>query len=146
MSVNSPLDISGLFLGTISTKMFRYYEDRIPQDASVLVVSNHRSFMDAPVLMEALSSPIRFASHHYMGQVPIMREIVTELLGCFPLESSENRQHSFFQQSQRLLQSKQMVGVFPEGTKPMVKFTPPNQVGNFREDLLIWHCDRKLRI
>ena len=131
MSVNSPLDISRSFLATISTKMFRYYEDRIPQDASVLVVSNHRSFMDAPVLMEALSSPIRFACHHYMGQVPIMREIVTGQLGCFPLESPENRQHSFFQQSQTLLQSKQMVGVFPEGTKPMVKFTPPNQVGQF---------------
>lgn len=124
MSVNSPLDISRSFLATISTKMFRYYEDRILQDASVLVVSNHRSFMDAPVLMEALSSPIRFACHHYMGQVPIMREIVTGLLGCFPLENPENRQNSFFQQSQTLLQSKQMVGVFPEGTKPMVKFTP----------------------
>ncbi|NEU76445.1 1-acyl-sn-glycerol-3-phosphate acyltransferase [Hassallia byssoidea VB512170] len=132
MSVNSPLDISRSFLATISTKMFRYYEDRIPQDASVLVVSNHRSFMDAPVLMEALSSPIRFACHHYMGQVPIMREIVTQQLGCFPLESPENRQHSFFVQSQRLLQSKQMVGVFPEGTKPMVKFTPANQVGEFQ--------------
>lgn len=132
MSVNSPLDISRSFLATISTKMFRYYEDRIPQDASVLVVSNHRSFMDAPVLMEALSSPIRFACHHYMGQVPIMREIVTQQLGCFPLESPENRQHSFFVQSQTLLQSKQMVGVFPEGTKPMVKFTPPNQVGEFQ--------------
>ncbi len=96
MSVNSPVDISRSFLATISTKMFRYYEDRIPQDASVLVVSNHRSFMDAPVLMEALSSPIRFACHHYMGQVPIMREFVTKQLGCFPLESPENRQHSFF--------------------------------------------------
>jgi hypothetical protein len=58
--------------------------------------------MDAPVLMEGLSSPIRFASHHYMGQVPIMREIVTELLGCFPLENPENRQNSFFQQFQTL--------------------------------------------
>jgi 1-acyl-sn-glycerol-3-phosphate acyltransferase len=132
MSVNSPLDISRLFLATISTRIFRYYEDRIPQGASVLVVSNHRSFMDAPVLMEALSSPIRFACHHYMGQVPIMREIVTEQLGCFPLQSSENRQHSFFQQSEILLDSKQMVGIFPEGTKPMVKFTPPNQVGEFQ--------------
>ncbi|PLZ95988.1 1-acyl-sn-glycerol-3-phosphate acyltransferase, partial [Fischerella thermalis CCMEE 5328] len=84
MSVNSPLNISHWLLAALSTKMFRYYEDRIPQDASVLVVSNHRSFMDAPILMAALSSPIRFACHHYMGQVPIMREIVAGL-GCFPL-------------------------------------------------------------
>ncbi|MBD6615119.1 1-acyl-sn-glycerol-3-phosphate acyltransferase [Komarekiella sp. 'clone 1'] len=132
MSRNSPLDISRAFLAALSTQMFRYYEDRIPQDASVLVVSNHRSFMDALVLMEALSSPIRFACHHYMGQVPIMREIVTGQLGCFPLEETHNRQQSFFVQSQTLLRSKQMVGVFPEGTEPMVKFTQPNMVGEFQ--------------
>jgi 1-acyl-sn-glycerol-3-phosphate acyltransferase len=132
MSLNSPLELSRAFLVALSTQMFRYYEDRIPQDASVLVVSNHRSFMDALVLMAALSSPIRFACHHYMGQVPVMREIVTDQLGCFPLEETQNRQKSFFSQSQVLLQSKQMVGVFPEGTEPMVKFTVPNMVGEFQ--------------
>ncbi len=132
MSVDSPLNISRWLLAALSTKMFRYYENRIPQDASVLVVSNHRSFMDAPILMEALSSPIRFACHHYMGQVPVMREIVTGQLGCFPLEVNEQRQHSFFHQAQQLLQSKQAVGVFPEGTQPMVKFTQPNRVGEFQ--------------
>ncbi|WP_392531653.1 lysophospholipid acyltransferase family protein [Nostoc sp. C117] len=132
MSLNSPELVSHAFLAALSTQIFRYYEDRIPQDASVLVVSNHRSFMDALVLMAALSSPIRFACHHYMGQVPIMREIVTGQLGCFPLEKTQNRQQSFFVQSQMLLQSRQMVGVFPEGTEPMVKFTVPNVVGEFQ--------------
>ena len=132
MSRNSPLEISRALVAALSTQMFRYYEDRIPQDASVLVVSNHRSFMDALILMAALSNPIRFACHHYMGQVPVMREIVTGQLGCFPLEETQNRQQSFFSQSQVLLQSKQMVGVFPEGTEPMVKFTVPNMVGEFQ--------------
>ncbi|MDF2387470.1 1-acyl-sn-glycerol-3-phosphate acyltransferase [Nostoc ellipsosporum NOK] len=132
MSLNSPLDFSRAFLAAMSTRMFCYYQDRIPQDTSLLVVSNHRSFMDALVLMAALSSPIRFACHHYMGQVPVMREFVTEQLGCFPLEDTQNRQQSFFVQSQVLLRSKQMVGVFPEGTKPMVKFTQPNHLGEFQ--------------
>jgi len=127
-----PTLISQALLAGLSTQMFRYYENRIPRDASVLVVSNHRSFMDAPILMAALSNPIRFACHHYMGQVPIMREIVTGQLGCFPLESPQNRQQSFFVQSQTLLQSRQMVGVFPEGAEPMVKFTVPNTVGEFQ--------------
>ncbi|MEH2390208.1 MAG: 1-acyl-sn-glycerol-3-phosphate acyltransferase [Nostoc sp.] len=132
MSLNSPLEISRALMAALSTQMFRYYEDRIPQDASVLVVSNHRSFMDALILMAALSSPIRFACHHYMGQVPVMREIVIGQFGCFPLEETQNRQQSFFSQSQTLLQSRQMVGVFPEGTEPMVKFTVPNQMGEFQ--------------
>jgi 1-acyl-sn-glycerol-3-phosphate acyltransferase len=88
--------------------------------------------MDAPILMSAISRPIRFACHHYMGQVPIMREIVTGQLGCFPLEANQQRQQSFFVQSQMLLQSNQAVGVFPEGTQPMVKFTQPNTIGEFQ--------------
>lgn len=132
MSLNNPLLISRLLLNSLSTKTFSYYENRIPQDTSVLVVSNHRSFMDAPILMNALSNTIRFACHHYMGQVPIMREIVTNQLGCFPLEVEEKRPTSFFKQSVQLLQSKQMVGVFPEGTEPMVKFTQPNSINEFQ--------------
>ncbi|MEA5621116.1 lysophospholipid acyltransferase family protein [Cronbergia sp. UHCC 0137] len=132
MSQNSPLDISRCLLASFSTQIFRYYEDRIPGDANVLVVSNHRSFMDALLLMTALSTPIRFACHHYMGQVPLIKEIVTEQLGCFPLEKVQNRQQSFLIQSEKLLQSKQMVGVFPEGTQPMVKLTQPNQLGEFQ--------------
>jgi len=81
MSVNSLLEIYRLLLALLSTRVFAYYEDRIPPlPASLLVVSNHCSFMDAPVLMTALSNSIRFACHHHIGQVPITGE-----LGCFPL-------------------------------------------------------------
>jgi 1-acyl-sn-glycerol-3-phosphate acyltransferase len=131
MSFDSPLQISRLLLATMGTQMFLSYEDRVPKEGAVVVVSNHRSFMDAPVLMAALGRPIRFACHHYMGQVPIMRELVQQL-GAFPLEAPENRQHSFFQQANRLLQSQQAVGVFPEGAYPMVQFTQPNVMGRFQ--------------
>jgi len=130
MSSDSPLQISRLLLAAMGTQMYLSYEDRVPKDGALVVVSNHRSFMDAPVLMAALGRPIRFACHHYMGQVPIMRDIVHQL-GAFPLEAPEHRQHSFFQQSNRLLQSQQAVGVFPEGAYPMVQFTQPNIIGDF---------------
>lgn len=132
MSANSPLQISRGLLAVLGTQVFRYYEDRIPEGGPVLVVSNHRSFMDAPILMTSVARPIRFACHHYMGQVPVMREIVTGQLGCFPLDAPEHRQQGFFQQAIKLLQSSQMVGVFPEGTKPMVQFTQPNCMGEFQ--------------
>ncbi len=128
---NSPLQISHGFLAATNTRIFRYYEDRIPQSTPVIVVSNHRSFMDAPVLITAVERPIRFACHHYMGQVPVMREIVTEL-GCFPLDAAPSSQQGFFQQALTLLQANQAVGVFPEGTKPMVYFTEPNRINDFQ--------------
>src|SRR5919202_895862 len=119
MSSDSPLHISRSLLAAMGTRMFVYHEDRIPADSAVVVVSNHRGFMDAPLLMAALGHPIRIACHHYMGQVPMMREIVTQL-GCFPLQEPEYRQQAFFEQATGLLKAHQWVGLFPEGGHPMV--------------------------
>jgi len=128
---NSPLLISQQLLAALGTQTFFYYQDRVPQDTSVLVVSNHRSFMDTPLLMAAIDRPIRFACHHYMGQVPVMREFVTRL-GCFPLDVPKQRQQSFFHQAGRFLQSGQCVGIFPEGAQPMVQLTQPGKMGDFQ--------------
>jgi 1-acyl-sn-glycerol-3-phosphate acyltransferase len=128
---NSPLLISQQLLAALGTQTFFYYQDRVPKDTAVLVVSNHRSFMDTPLLMAAIDRPIRFACHHYMGQVPVMREFVTRL-GCFPLDVPEQRQQSFFHQAGRLLQSGQCVGIFPEGAQPMVQLTQPGKMGDFQ--------------
>jgi 1-acyl-sn-glycerol-3-phosphate acyltransferase len=127
MPAQSPLIISQQLLAIMGTRMFCHHQDRIPRDSAVVVVSNHRSFMDAPLLMAALNRPIRFACHHYMGQVPIMREFVLRL-GCFPLDAPEQRQQSFFHQATQLLQTQQVVGVFPEGTEPMVHLTDSRQL------------------
>jgi len=111
--------------------MFVSHQDRIPPEGAVLVVSNHRSVMDAFMLMSAIRRPIRFACHHYMGEVPVMRDVVRQL-GAFPLEEPQRRQQSFFRQAVRLLQSRQVVGVFPEGAPPMVRWTKPNTMGEFQ--------------
>lgn len=128
---NSPLLISQQLLAALGTQTFVYYQDRVPQETAVLIVSNHRSFMDAPLLMSAIARPIRFACHHYMGQVPVMREFVTRL-GCFPLDVPEQRQQSFFHEAGRFLQSGQCVGIFPEGAQPMVQLTKPGKMGDFQ--------------
>ncbi|MDJ0555759.1 MAG: lysophospholipid acyltransferase family protein [Microcoleaceae cyanobacterium MO_207.B10] len=123
--------LSSLFLKTIGTRIFFHHGDRIPTEGGILVVSNHRSFMDPLLLTVAVNRPIRFACHHYMGQVPLLREVVTGL-GCFPLDDHSHRQKHFFRQATELLQAQEMVGVFPEGAAPMVRFTPPGQLGNFQ--------------
>jgi 1-acyl-sn-glycerol-3-phosphate acyltransferase len=131
MLFGDSLQISRLILAAFGTQTEHHYLERIPQDGPVLVVSNHRSFMDAPLLMAAMNRPVRFACHHYMGQVPVLRELVNQF-GCFPLEEPQQRQQSFFQQAVRLLKSRQMVGVFPEGAEPMVQKTSPTEVGDFQ--------------
>ncbi|MEG4804621.1 lysophospholipid acyltransferase family protein [Microcoleus sp. ARI1-B5] len=131
MSSESKLLISRCFLAGLGTQMFVHHQHRIPRESPVLVVSNHRSFLDPVVLTAALDRSIRFACHHYMGQVPVIREIVTTF-GAFPLEAPEHRQQHFFSQATALLQTGEMVGVFPEGAEPMVNFTQPNTMGKFQ--------------
>lgn len=131
MPIDSPLLISQQLLTGLGTRSFFHHQDRIPQDSAVVVVSNHRSFMDAPLLMAALNRSVRFACHHYMGQVPFLRELVLRL-GCFPLDAPDQRQQSFFHQAVQLLQTQQFVGIFPEGAPPMVNLTTSGQMGEFQ--------------
>ncbi|MBD1870721.1 1-acyl-sn-glycerol-3-phosphate acyltransferase [Cyanobacteria bacterium FACHB-471] len=130
MLLHDPLFISRQLLTVLGTRLFAYHQDQVPQSSAILVVSNHRSFMDAPLLMAAINRPIRFACHHYMGQVPLMREVVTRM-GCFPLDAPQQRQQAFFDQATRLLQTKQAVGVFPEGAQPMIQVTAAEKLGEF---------------
>jgi 1-acyl-sn-glycerol-3-phosphate acyltransferase len=110
-------------------KLSLSYASRIPNEATtVLVVSNHRSFLDAPILIQALGRPIRIACHYYMGQTPLLREMV-QLLGCFPLQK---RQADFFAEAGNFLKMQQWVGLFPEGGSPMVELTQPWEMGTFQ--------------
>lgn len=130
MPVENALQLSRGLLASLGTKFFLYHENRIPESASLVIASNHRSILDAPILMAALNRPIRFACHHYMGQVPLMRDVVTGM-GAFPLEDAQRRQQSFLRQGSTLLAQGQSVGVFPEGTQPMVSQTETRSLRPF---------------
>ncbi|MGB3536143.1 MAG: lysophospholipid acyltransferase family protein [Microcoleaceae cyanobacterium] len=131
MSSTRTVQISRTLLSGFGTRLFLYNQNRIPQNSAVLIVSNHRSFLDPILLTAAIARPIRFACHHYMGEVPFLKDLVTTL-GAFPLNDASNHPKHFFQQATELLQQGEAVGIFPEGAEPMVKFSPPNTVGSFQ--------------
>ena len=126
----NPRFVAQSLLSTIDLRLSLNYEDRIPQDVPLVVISNHRSFLDAPILIKILPRPIRIACHHYMGQTPLIREVINSL-GCFPLAETKQRQRQFFQQANQLLGVRQWVGLFPEGTQPMIEPTSPQQIREF---------------
>jgi 1-acyl-sn-glycerol-3-phosphate acyltransferase len=121
---------SKLILDSFKLTMFVEHQNRIPLDATVIVVSNHRSFMDALILIQAVQKPLRIACHYYMGQVPFLRELVFSL-GCFPLAKPNQKGRRFLKQGSQILANRQWLGIFPEGAKPMVKLSSPGEVGEF---------------
>jgi len=125
-----PLQVSRSLLDATGMSVRLHHPERIPTRNRLLVVSNHRSLLDVPLLMTAISRPVRFVCHYYMSQVPLLQQAVA-LMGAFPLEANQRRQSSFFRQSARFLQANQVVGVFPEGADPMVKVNAPQQLSPF---------------
>jgi 1-acyl-sn-glycerol-3-phosphate acyltransferase len=130
MPLIDPLSFSQQLLLSLGIKVRYHYRYPYLPSSGMVVVSNHRSILDAPILMAAANRPVRFACHRYMSQVPILNEIVTGL-GCFPLDSTTNLRRRFFQQAVQLLEHQQAVGIFPEGAQPMVNLTPPQETAHF---------------
>ncbi|MEL6580361.1 MAG: lysophospholipid acyltransferase family protein [Cyanobacteria bacterium J06621_12] len=126
----TPHFIAQSLISAVNLSLTKSYCERIPQDTPTIVVSNHRSFLDAPILIKTIPNTLRIACHHYMGQTPIVREVV-DSLGCFPLGSVEHRQKDFFERASQLLTCRQWVGLFPEGTKPMIEPTAPQEINPF---------------
>lgn len=116
-------------LFSMGVRMRLHNEARLPK-TPFLMISNHRSFLDAPLLVVAAQRTVRFACHHYMAQVPVMNNVV-KALGCFPLDHPSQRGRTFFKQATRFLSSQESIGLFPEGAGPMVDIPAPNQVGAF---------------
>ena len=125
-----PLHLSRLLISAAGTKATYHFIERVPAVNRIILVSNHRSLLDAPLLMAALDRPIRFACHYYMSRVPGLREMVSAM-GAFPLDAPQQRPKEFFQKAVSLLHEKEVVGIFPEGAEPMIQSTTPNRIRSF---------------
>lgn len=130
MPLTSPLEVSRWMLFSMGIRIRLHHAERLPT-SPFLMISNHRSFLDAPLLMAASAKPVHFACHHYMSQVPVMRNVV-DALGCFPLDEPQQRGRKFFKQATEFLRSQESIGVFPEGTDPMIEVPSPAEVGPFQ--------------
>ena len=91
MILDTPLHLSRGLLGAFGTKVTLQYQERIPDANRIILISNHRSIFDAPLLMAAMNRTVRFACHYYMSRVPLLREMVTTM-GAFPLDAPRQRQ------------------------------------------------------
>ena len=121
-------------LSGFDTRISLYHAERIPQEGPLLIVSNHRSFMDPLLLMVALDRTIRFACHRYMAQVPVLKDVVQHM-GGFALEpiggQLGSKHRTLVDSASQLFAAGDAVGIFPEGAQPMVHCTAPDHLGAF---------------
>ncbi len=103
--------------------------ERIPAHGSLLIVSNHRSFLDPLLLTSFLGTPINFVCHRYMGNIPILKELL-QTCGAFPLTNQDWHQQ-MLQDARDLLHQGKTVGIFPEGAAPMLNVNVSQHLSPF---------------
>ncbi|PHE81861.1 1-acyl-sn-glycerol-3-phosphate acyltransferase [Bacillus pseudomycoides] len=91
--------------------------ENVPKDKPVLVVSNHQSDMDIPVLLGYLNKPIGFVSKAEIKKFPIVPTWM-ELMNCVFMDRSNRRQSlQAIKDGIELLKNGHSIVIFPEGTR-----------------------------
>jgi 1-acyl-sn-glycerol-3-phosphate acyltransferase len=89
--------------------------EHLPGTGGYLLVSNHISWLDPPMLEFALEVPIRFMAKQEVFSVPILG-FVLRAIGNFPIRRGESDRRAL-ETALRILAAGQPIGFFPEGTR-----------------------------
>jgi 1-acyl-sn-glycerol-3-phosphate acyltransferase len=86
--------------------------DRIPPDGGVLVVCNHISFADPPMLAVAIPRPLDFMAMVEIFRKPVLG-VLARALGAFPVDR-DSADHRAVREVVRRLRAGRCVVIFPE--------------------------------
>ncbi|GAB4325028.1 MAG: lysophospholipid acyltransferase family protein [Leptolyngbyaceae cyanobacterium] len=116
-SVVSPL-LHTYFRGRI------YGAEKVPQTGPLIVVSNHASDFDPPMLSNCVGRPVAFMAKEELFQVPVLKQAIT-LYGAYPVKRG-SADRSAIRAALAALEQGWAVGIFITGTRtPDGRVTDP---------------------
>jgi 1-acyl-sn-glycerol-3-phosphate acyltransferase len=107
-SVVSPL-LHTYFRGRI------YGAENVPQSGPVVIVSNHASYFDPPLLSNCMRRPVAFMSKEELFNIPLLKPIIS-LYGAYPVKRGAGDRGAI-RAAVKALQDGWLVGIFLEGTR-----------------------------
>ena len=87
----------------------------LPKSGGVVVVSNHGSHLDPPILGHALGRPVAFMAKAELFRVPILSSIISAC-GAYPVKRGAGDREALRTASNRLVEG-WATGVFLDGTR-----------------------------
>jgi len=87
--------------------------ERIPREDGLLVVCNHISFADPPLLGTVMPRPVEFMTMVEMFRKPWLARLL-RTVGCFPVDRSRVDQRAV-REAIRRLRAGRCLAIFPEG-------------------------------
>ncbi len=101
-----------------------YGAEKVPQEGPLVVVSNHASDYDPPLLSSCMRRPVAFMAKEELFQVPVLKQAIT-LYGAYPV----NRQaadRAALRAALSHLKEGWATGIFLQGTRtPDGRITDP---------------------
>jgi 1-acyl-sn-glycerol-3-phosphate acyltransferase len=88
--------------------------ENIPAQGPVLIASNHVSLLDPPLVGTASSRPVNFMAKEELFTFPLGP--IYKSLGAFPVKRGASDRQAI-KTALGLLKNKQVLGIFPEGTR-----------------------------
>jgi len=90
-------------------------KENLPSEGGVILMSNHISAYDPPLLAAIFSRPVRFMAKKELFENPFMR-FVLFLADAFPVDRSKN-DITAVKKALSVLKNQEILGLFPEGTR-----------------------------
>lgn len=116
-SIVSPM-LHGYFRGRI------YGAERVPQRGPLIVVSNHASDFDPPILSCCVRRPVAYMAKEELFQVPVLKQAIA-LYGAYPVKRG-SADRSAIRAALASLEKGWAAGVFITGTRtPDGRITEP---------------------
>jgi len=110
--------VSYLFVFPIFRLLFRGQTkgiSSVPSTGGVVVVSNHGSHLDPPILGHALGRPVAFMAKSELFKVPLLSSIISAC-GAYPVNRGAGDREALRTASKKLLEG-WATGVFLDGTR-----------------------------
>jgi len=128
LTSNFLYDFMRLILQIIGVLMFRVRHSglkNIPIDGGVLVVANHQSFFDPPLVGIACNRRMNYLSRGSLFRLPLFGRFI-KMLNAIPIDR-EGVGIAGIKESLKRLKRGEMLVIFPEGTR-----TPDGEIKPFR--------------
>ncbi len=101
-----------------------YGAEKVPQNGPILVVSNHASDFDPPILSCCMRRPVAYMAKEELFRIPILRQAIT-LYGAYPVKRG-SADRSAIRAALASLDQGWAAGVFITGTRtPDGRVTEP---------------------
>jgi 1-acyl-sn-glycerol-3-phosphate acyltransferase len=89
--------------------------DRVPQSGPLLVVSNHASDFDPPILSACMRRPVAYMAKQSLFEVPVLKQAIAAY-GAYPVKRGA-ADRSALRSAMAMLDQNWAVGVFITGTR-----------------------------